>query len=356
MTRWRVVLALAVVALAANACGRKAPPVAPELRLPQPVADLSATVRIDAIELAWSNPQRRVDHTRVRDLATAHVFRIEDDGSGEPKPALLARNRVAGYTEIATIPVSDPPSALVTGGRVVYPDRHGLTVGRRYTYVVLTTDAAGRTSPPSPRLTVRFLASPEAPHDVRAEPGDTSVRVAWAPPQRLSDDSPVEAPLVYEVLRGTTADALVPVARTAPGTTSHVDANLANDLTYYFAVRAVREAHGTRNEGPASSVVSATPVDTSPPAPPETLVAIPSQGTVQLSWGASGDADVAGYVVYRAAPGTTLARVGSVRAPATTFTDREVPRGTWRYVVTAQDGGSRANESAPSNAATVSVP
>jgi hypothetical protein len=45
-----------------------------------------------------------------------------------------------------------------------------------------------------------------------------------------------------------------------------------------------------------------------------------------------------------------------VRPPVTTFVDRNVAPGTYRYTVTAQDATARANESRPSNEVTVSVP
>jgi hypothetical protein len=45
-----------------------------------------------------------------------------------------------------------------------------------------------------------------------------------------------------------------------------------------------------------------------------------------------------------------------VRPPTTTFVDRNVPPGTYRYTVTAQDASARANESGPSNEVTVTVP
>jgi hypothetical protein len=65
---------------------------------------------------------------------------------------------------------------------------------------------------------------------------------------------------------------------------------------------------------------------------------------------------VAGYVVYRGAAAGPLERVGSVRAPGTTFTDRDVPAGSYRYAVRAQDTSARANESAPTAEVTVAVP
>jgi hypothetical protein len=48
--------------------------------------------------------------------------------------------------------------------------------------------------------------------------------------------------------------------------------------------------------------------------------------------------------------------VGSVRVPGTTFTDRGLPAGAYRYAVTAQDTSVRANESRPSNEVRVAVP
>jgi hypothetical protein len=48
--------------------------------------------------------------------------------------------------------------------------------------------------------------------------------------------------------------------------------------------------------------------------------------------------------------------VGSVQPPATTFVDRDVPPGRYRYAVTAQDTSARANESTRSNEVAVTVP
>jgi len=349
--------AAALVVLALPACGRKGAPVAPERRVPQPVSDLRGTVRENGIELAWSVPQRRADNTRLIDPGVARVFRAEDAGQGEPRAALLVDDRVPGYTEIATVRLADPPSPLVRGGRVSVTDRRSLTQGRRYTYVVVTADAQGRTSAPSPRVMVTFVPAPEAPADFRVEPGDREARLSWQRPARLTDGSAVSGPLVYEILRAPSADApLVPITRTAPDATAATDRGLENDRTYHYAVRAIRQEGGTAIEGEVTASVAVTPADVTPPSPPTELVAIPSEGTVRLSWSPSPEPDVAGYVVYRARGSAPLQRVGAVRAPGTTFTDRDVPSGTYRYAVTAQDASARANESRPSNAVTVTVP
>ncbi len=350
-----VLLALAALPLAA--CGRKAVPAAPEQRVPAAVGDLAAVIRESAVELTWTNPSRRADQTRLRDLTLARVFRVEDDGRGEPKPAMLADGAIAGYTELATVRGASPEGASVQGDRVTFADRRGLAFGRRYTYVVVTSDSLGRVSPPSRRISIAFLAATEPPQGLAAAPGEREARLTWQPPTRLLDGSAPTGPLAYEVLRATAADApLAPVARTPAGALALTDRELENDRTYWYAVRAVRTEEGTTAYGAPSGRVTVTPRDMTPPSSPTSLVAIPSEGIVRLAWAASPESDVSGYIVYRADAGGAFVRVGSTQTPTTTFVDRDVPRGTYRYAVTAEDSGAIRNESARSNEVTVTVP
>jgi hypothetical protein len=350
-------LAMVLVGVALGACGRKGPPVAPERRAPLPVSDLHGLVREGGIELAWSVPRRRVDNSRLLDPAAARVFRADDAGDGDPKPALLAGDRIAGYTEVGNVRLAEPPSSLVQGGSVVFADTRGLTLGRRYTYVVVTSDAQGRTSAPSKRLSLSYVAVPQAPGGLLAEPGERQVRLSWQAPARLTDGGPVPGPLLYEVLRAPTAEApLTPIGRTETGATSMVDGGLENERAYHYAVRAIRPPDATLVVGETSDRVAATPTDVTAPAPPTNLVALTSERTVRLSWTPGSDTDLGGYVVYRAVASGPFVRVGSVRAPGSTFSDREVPPGTYRYAVTAQDTSVRANESGRSNEVSVTVP
>jgi len=346
-----------ILALVLAACGRRGIPVPPETRVPQAVSDLSATVRTGGIELGWTVPQRRMDNSRILDPGAARLFRIDDAGTGDPRPAMLRHDRVVGYREISMFPLRDPASPALRGHRITYIDRAGLTYGRRYTYVVLTDDATGRTSAPSPRVSIVYIAAPEPPRSLRAEPGDRQTRLAWQPPAALVDGSAVTAPLEYEILRAPDPVAEpTAIGRTESGTTSFEDRGLLNDRIYYYAVRAIRSADAARAVGQPTERVAVTPVKTTPPAPVTGLVAVPSRGEVRLLWRPSAEPDVAAYIVYRAGRDTPPARIGAVQPPATTFIDRNVPAGTYRYTVTAQDASARANESRPSNEVTVAVP
>jgi hypothetical protein len=371
-------VALAVIPLAALGCvlislgcGKKGPPVAPERRLPAAAAGLQASIDGPAIVVSWSNPTRRLDNTPLRDLTVVKLHRRQDNGAGEPKAAMLSRGQVVGYEQIATIHLDGPGPARPSSGQArpgaghvrasggTWVDRQGLTFGRRYVYVVTAIDAAGRSSPPSERLSVEFRAAPAAPSSVAATADDGRVTLRWEAPAIFIDGTPVSGDVGYLVLRGATPEG--PLAAVTPEplpATSFTDSGLDNDTTYRYAVRAVRmAAPGPRAVGEASAPVSATPVDTTPPAAPSGLVAVPTPGAVRLSWNPSPDADVAVYAVYRAAGRGEFLRIGTTAAVTTVFTDREVTAGTaYRYVVTALDRARRPNESARSNEATAVLP
>ena len=358
--RRRALLVAAALTLAA--CGKVGAPVPPEVRLPATIKNLGGHVRPGAVQLHWTNPDRRVDGTVLRDLETARVFRTDDDGTGEPRTAMLVRNRVPGYVEVARVDLrpgeqKETPGAIVRGGRVDLTDERDLAYGRRYTYVVITEDAQDRISAPSARVSLLYAPAPETPARLRAEPGEQEVRLAWDAPARLVDGAPVPPGVTYEVLRAASAEAEPTLLTRQPITgTQFTDENLENDRTYHYRVRAVRQEGETQIRGNATAAVEGTPRDMTPPTAPANLVAVPSGRDVRLIWSPSPDADVAGYIVYRASGDGAFARIGSTRAPATTFVDRGLAPGTHRYVVSAQDSGAQPNESARSEAAAVTLP
>src|SRR5262249_55376775 len=123
--------------------------------------------------------------------------------------------------------------------------------------------------------------------------------------------------------------------------------------TYYYKVTA-EDAAG--NIGPASNEASATVFDTIPPTAPTNLTATASNGTVNLSWTASTDnIGVTLYDVYRATTSgfTPTASNRIARPTGTSYSDPNLPSGTYYYKVTAEDGAG--NVSSPSNEASATV-
>ncbi len=351
-------LALALVGIVAAACGKKGPPVAPERRLPMPATALRAHIDDGTIVVGWTISRSRADGSSFKDLAVLRLYRREEADDAPLKPAMLSSGRIVGYDEIASIRPGAPDPATLRGDAVEWTDRRGLTPGRRHVYVVTATDSLGRTSPPSERLAVPFLAPPEPPGSVRAVAGDRSVTISWEAPAEFSDGTIVAGPLTYVVLRGAGPDGALGIV--TPGGvagTSFTDTGLDNEAEYRYAVRAMRVDPRVAAVGRPSSAVTATPLDTTPPTPPTNLEVVPSPGALRLAWRPSPEEDVALYVVYRATGTGEFSRVGTTRADITTFIDRDVRSGIgYRYVVTALDRARQPNESAHSNEVRATAP
>jgi hypothetical protein len=271
---------------------------------------------------------------------------------------MLSSGRIVGYDEIATIRPDAPGPATVQGTAVTWVDRRELAFGRRYVYVVTAEDALGRSSAPSERLIVPYLAAPKAPGGLGAAPGDGRVSLTWQPPTELIDGSPAQGELRYVVLRGPGPEGpLAPITPQPLAGTSYVDEGVENDSEYRYAVRTVRVEPAVTATGPASGTVAASPADTTPPPAPAGLVAVPSAGAVRLAWNPSEAPDVATYAVYRAGATGEFLRIATVAAIATVYLDPDVRTGaTYRYAVTALDRARRANESARSNVVSVRIP
>ena len=349
---------LGFLGLALAACGKKGPPIAPELRLPVPPAGIQTSIEEDSILVSWTNPESRLDGTRLRDLIEVKLFRHEDSTDGPLKPAMLSRGKIAGYEQIAVIRVDAPEPATATGTRLQWVDRRGLVPEHRYVYVLTAVDANGRSSPPSERRPITFLAAPMAPSDVQATAGNRQVTLHWRAPGEFTDGNPVKGELKYLVLRSVGSEGQPTVVTREPLTaTSYTDTGLENETDYRYTVRAVRVDARATVPGAPSAVVAAKPVETRRPTPPRNLVVIPSAGALRLAWSPSPEASVALYAIYRATGTDAPIRVGTTPSGSTTFTDRDVRRGTtYRYTVTAVDNASRPNESGPSNEVSVSMP
>ena len=144
----------------------------------------------------------------------------------------------------------------------------GLTNGQRYTVAVRAVNAAG--AGPAAEVTGTPVTTPDAPQDLRSEPGDAQVTLRWDAP--ASDGgSPI---LRYEYAvddSGTWID--------AGGDLEATVRDLTSGQSYAVAVRAVNAA----GAGPAAEVTG-TPVTT--PGAPQRLRSEPGDAQVTLRWDA----------------------------------------------------------------------
>jgi hypothetical protein len=147
-----------------------------------------------------------------------------------------------------------------------------------------------------------------------------------------------DAPLVEEPLeRRTTTDALVPAGTTA-----------------CYVVRAVASTQPLVESSP-SNEACADVRDIAPPAAPAGLAVLPREGGLEILWSPSAEADLAGYRVYRTAPGGGPERIAEVGAGRAAWLDEGAERGVaYRYTVTAVD--KAGNESGPTEPVEAGLP
>jgi hypothetical protein len=146
--------------LAALACGKKGPPVAPQLVRPGSPENFSAVVIPEGIRLSWNRPEKYSGGRRMNDLGRFVIERAPAEG------------QLAPFARVGEV--------LVTDQTRFRKDRHlewtdgDVTAGTAYLYRVTAVTLDGYKSNPTLPVTVRFgPASPtviEAPAAPETEP------------------------------------------------------------------------------------------------------------------------------------------------------------------------------------------
>jgi hypothetical protein len=127
-----------------------------------------------------------------------------------------------------------------------------------------------------------------------------------------------------------------------------VDKRIAWGTERCYALRAVKTIGGLTVESDTSPPACEKLADTFEPAPPTGLIAVASEGAINLIWDPSDEKDLAGYLVLRAvAPADTPTRVTPMPIQETTFKDTVRAGLRVVYVVEAVD--KAGNVSMPSN-------
>ena len=192
-----------------------------------------------------------------------------------------------------------------------------LTPKTTYRYQVASVDLFGRESErtaPVPVTTEAVTVLP-APENLEASVKERAVTLRWTP----AKDSRITQQLV---VRGTDpSQPLSVLATLKPGVASYTDVTGRAGEPYVYAVIA-RDAGG--QVGARSSLISARPVNTRPPAAPSGVKIRAGEAALTLSWNANREEDVRGYQVYRSEseqPGAPALLVNTEPVTGTTFTD-----------------------------------
>lgn len=121
-------------------CGKKGPPVAPDVVVPPAVKDLEAEVIEDRVRLTWSVLKQG---DRLFDgLKHFSIYRYESD-----TPAKVCQGCPIPFKPFLDIKLDNPAPAQIEGDRVILYDKS--KPGHSYAYKVVSYHKSGGMSPDS---------------------------------------------------------------------------------------------------------------------------------------------------------------------------------------------------------------
>jgi pectin methylesterase-like acyl-CoA thioesterase len=281
---------------------------------------LTANSSSDSITLDWA------DNTEA-DLVGYVVSRATSSGGT--------------YTRLTATPISAS----------TYVDAAAPTGLASY-YRVSAVDLSGNVSTVAGISATRpDVVAPTAPAGLEASVGDAQLTLSWA----ANSEADLAGYRVYRwVGDDESAARLTSTLLTSP---TYVDRTASNGTSYTYAVTAVDQAG---NESLQSTAVTATPADVTAPMAPKSLTATGSSTGVDLDWADNTEADLAGYVVYRATADGDYVRLTPTPLTASTYSDDTATAHTVSsYRVTAVDRighESPVSETASAKPADTSAP
>ncbi len=376
-------------------CASQGPLRPPSLHLPNPAESLVAQRVGDRAELAWTTPATTTDGEKIKGPITANVCLDEHPtgavvaASGDTKPPKRVKKRTV------TTPTGPALACQVVQHKIIAPGPTKatvelgptLTVGpaKVVAYRVELLNANGRSASASNAVYVAAGLAPAMVESLTISARRGNAVVEW---------KANSAPSIVELRRTLIATAAGPVSdvpkvkqanagalpfsptakeppeevvlrpdeATAQDAGGMVDTGVRDGDTYVYVAQRMRTVtlSGQRFElrSTPSAAVTFTFRDVFPPKVPTGLVLVPGGGfgespTIDLSWDANFESDLAGYNVYRS-EGAEFVKLNAETVATPAFRDVHVTPGhTYTYRVTAID--QRKNESAASSAVSESL-
>jgi hypothetical protein len=306
------VVSLACFAVAAcmslAGCGAVGDPMPPLLDIPQPPTALTAVQRGGRVIIGWPPAVRTTEGVAPRPdrLGPIKIYRVVfPDAKSTATLDDLKSATMVKELEPGKLNWEDPIDPAWVRHSVVY--------------ALKMTNRRGEAAGFSNIVVVQVQTVMPAP-TIRASFSEKSIAIEWTP---LTDTK-------YRVYRDG-----APIGDIEGGQFS--DPNFSFDHTYSYVVRTLSGNGTVTAESVDSNAVTVTPLDTFPPAIPQGLRAIVTEGVAEISWSPNRELDLAGYNVYR--NGTKLNDKPMV---STVYRDA-TPGASPRYTVTSID--THGNES-----------
>ena len=332
--------------LTVGGCGYKSEPVPPESVVPKAIDDLRYSIDESGVRLTWSYPVKTIKGTEIVDVSSFDIYR-----------AVIP---LADICTTCPIPFGEPieiPGGVTSEGgkrRTAEYRTSLLRSGHKYYFKVRSKTSWWADSGNSNIVSFLWHIPAAAPEDLAAAPDDSRISLSWNPVASLIDGSAVDGDITYQVMRSQGGKEFE-VLGTSVSQPGFIDGKVINGQKYFYKVQSQLNVQGNIVNGGMSEVVTASPIDKTPPPPPSGVRAVHTGSEIKVFWDQSSDPAVAGYRVYRRpADKKEPELIGEVKAAFTLFVDSEPPKDTRVfYSVTAIDESDPVNESDFSREATI---
>lgn len=356
---------IALLILFTTGCASPRNPRPPSLNLPETVSDLAVQRIGNQVQLQWTTPSRTTDGLDIKGPMTAEFCR--QAGSSSSCTPVLRLPASPGTTQtVDPLPpwlTVDPASLL--------------------TYRVQIFNSASRSAGISNPAFAPSGTAPPAVAQLHATATREGALIEWQPPTSLDRmpqassqvelDRTLIAPTATKKTAKPSSGQQFPSqftpsppaqvhlqagnSRSDPGGT--LDRTAIKGESYSYTAQRVRSVDLNGRTFQLRSFIS-PPVtlhltDIFPPQPPLGLVTIPGDTSIDLSWEAGIESDLAGYIVYRqeltrdGEPQGSVVRLTQTPVTGPAFSDRSAnPGHRYAYRVTAVD--TAGNQSSPSTA------
>ncbi len=334
--------------LLAAACGRIGEPLPPLIRIPQPIADLTARQQGAEVILSWTLPHLNTDGSRAATLASIEIYR----SIREPSPAAGAAPAVGDsdpWRELKTGPARGREEKRSIRDRLQGRDLSEV-LEKEFSYAVKVFNRKGQTAGLSNIATLWLQPVPHPPGRPSLNPAEEFVEVSWASPAANIDGSPVAAGVAFNLYRASPAGRPggSPLNPAPVAGTSFRDGSARLGETYVYRVRAVLKTVRGRVESRDSEEATLFHRDLYPPGPPRRLTLVAGREFLSLTWFPNAEADLAGYQVFRRQGRGEFQRLTTTAIQRTSFEDRDLQKGpVYAYRVSAVDRAG--NQSSYSN-------
>jgi uncharacterized protein len=331
-----LVLVVLIAGLFVVGCGKKTPPVPPDVAIPVAVKDLKYTHTLGNVSLAWSCPKESVAGMALDTIGYFMLYQSK-----------MPEDEYCSGCPVDFVSTLKIDSNFLSSDEKIKIQLSDFLPGYHYSFMVKAHSGWNIVSEESNKVSFWWDHPASEPAGLKLKVGDGQFQLSWHPVSTYTGGEPLSLPVFYQVYKGRTEGKEFSALGSPVKETRFVDSEVQNGREYFYQVQALHVYNDSMIPGGFSKIISAIPSDITPPSPPDLLSVVLVSNGVKILWDSVSAIDLAGYKIYRRTDETSWIVIGETSAGAFSYVDEKIleGEGVWHYSVTSFDRAFPPNES-----------